>query len=776
MNRLLRYGIVVVCGLVSSFSVSEAATHKKSEPYVVVKQQVYPFSLKDVRLTPGIFQKAMELDKKWLLDLEADRFLCGFREEAGLKPKAPRYGGWETSGASGHTFGHYLSACAMMYAATGDEELLKKLDYIIGELDSCQQTVGTGFLAGFPRSKALFEEIARGDIRSNGFDLNEGWVPVYTIHKLFAGLIDVYRYTGDQRCYRILIRLSDWWVKIFKGLNDEQVAKILHCEHGGINEAMADVYALTGDRKYLELANRLNDRVLMDPLARREDKLSGKHANTQVPKVVGAIRQFELGCDSSYYTIADFFWNTVVHHHTYVIGGNSEAEHFGMPGKLCDRVTEKTCETCNTYNMLKLTKHLFQLQPTVEKADYYERALYNQILASQNPDDGMVCYFAPLASGSRKTYSSPYDAFWCCVGTGFENHARYGEFIYFTNDQDDLFVNLFIPSELNWKERGIRVTQRTSFPESDSIVYRFDMKKRQKFTLHLRYPSWAQAGYTLAVNGQPVGEETEPGQYLTISRKWAPGDEVTYVLKQTVRSEGILGDSTVRAYLNGPVVLAAPLADEQAVPVIVSERLTDAGHIVKRVGDGLHFKTTCAEPENVGLIPYYRIGGRRMMVFFNHFKPEEWKIRQADLAKRQDRERWLKEQTVSQFSPGEMQPERDHQLKGEKTQPGEFNGHKFREAKEGGWFSFEMEVLPDRPMNLLCKYWGGIVYWHMFDILIDNVLVAQENVHNWGDQFVERNYKIPLELTKGKSKVTVTLKAADEKNTAGPLFDCRIMK
>ncbi|MFV0467370.1 MAG: beta-L-arabinofuranosidase domain-containing protein, partial [Dysgonomonas sp.] len=420
-----------------------------------VISQLKPFRLADVRLTAGMFNHAMDLDEAWLLSLEADRFLSGFRSESGLTPKAPKYGGWESQGVAGQTFGHYLSALSMMYAATGNEELNERIKYSVNELDTCQQAFDLyGLVAAFPRAKGLFTEITNGDIRTEGFDLNGGWVPLYSMHKLFAGLIDVYHYTGNEQAYKVLLNLSEGLNHMLSGLTDDQIQKILICEHGGINESVAEVYALTGDVKYRILARRLNHKAVLDPLSRGKDELAGKHANTQIPKVVGVIRQFELTGDSILFRTADFFWNTVVHNHSYVIGGNSEAEHFGVPGRTYDRITDKTCETCNTYNMLKLTKHLFELNPSVEKADYYERALYNQILASQNPHDGMVCYMSPLSAGSRRGYSTPFESFWCCVGTGLENHSRYGEFIYHSDAKDNLYVNLFIPSVLTWKKRN----------------------------------------------------------------------------------------------------------------------------------------------------------------------------------------------------------------------------------------------------------------------------------------------------------------------------------
>ena len=752
-----------------------AGTGGDTQTRIVVRQARRSVPLGDVRITGGPFLHAQEMDRRWLLSMDPDRFLSGFRSEAGIETLVPRYGGWENSGASGHAFGHYLSAMAMMYAATGDEAVLEKIDYCVDALAECQEKEGTGLLAGFERSRALFDELARGDIRSQGFDLNGGWVPFYTLHKEFAGLVDICRYTPNKKAITVLVRFADWLDSLVSKLSDEQMARILVCEHGGMTEALADVYVLTGDDKYLDLARRFDHREFLRPLAEGLDSLPGKHANTQIPKIVGAIREYECSGEERYRRIAEYFWDRVVNHHSYAIGGNSEHEHFGAPDMLANRLSEGTCETCNTYNMLKLTHHLYLLDPRAEYADYYERALYNQILASQNPDDGMVCYMSPLGPGNRKTFSLPYDSFWCCVGSGMENHARYGEFVYHTDDSDGLYVNLYIPTVFDWKARGLRIDMTTEFPYSDEIRLRVDGDSRQRFALHLRYPEWA-AGYDVTVNGRAVKAGIGADRYVAIERKWRPGDEVRLTLRQTIRSEAIPGDTTLRAYLYGPVVLSSVLADDEEIPVIVTDRMSDAGAQIECTDrEKLRFETRSAQPVQKELIPYFEVGGRRMMVYYRHFPTATWKDRLEEMRMREHREEWLRERTVSQFTPGEMQPERDHAFRGEKTQPHEFQGRKYRETI-GGWFSFDMAVDPDVVNTLYCTYWGNRFYNHSFDIEIDGQKIGFENIHNWGAQYVERSYRIPEELTSGKTEVTVTLRAIREDAVAGPLFECRIMR
>lgn len=762
-------GIFII--IFSCFFLLGYSCGKKTEQ----KKQLKEFSLSDVELTDSPFKYAMDLDKKWLLSFDPDKFLSGFRSEAGLTPKATKYGGWESQGVAGQTFGHYLSALAQMYAATKDEALNLKIKYSINELDSCQLAFGNGLIAGFPRAKELFAEIKKGDIRTEGFDLNGGWVPLYNMHKLFAGLIDVYRYTENEQAYKVLIALANGFYDMFSNLSDEQIQKILICEHGGINESMADMYAITKDEKYLKLAHKLNHKAIIDPLVVRKDELVGKHANTQIPKIVGVIRQHELMPNDSLYRVADFFWNTVVRHHSYVIGGNSEAEHFGVPDRTYDRITDKTCENCNTYNMLKLTKHLYQLNPTPEQTDYYERALYNQILASQNPNDGMVCYMSPLSAGSARWFSTRFDSFWCCVGTGLENHAQYGRFIYFRDNADtELYVNLFIPSILTWKERGITLKQETKFPEEEVTRLLFEMEKPQTFALKLRVPSWIAEEATVLINGESVSQLTKKDGYIELKREWKNGDSITYGLPMAINSESALGDDRLRAFLYGPIVLAG-IVDSNTYPVVVGD-VDKPQELITKKADSLHFTLSGGKPSTMHLIPYYKTVDKKMMVYFQHYTADEWTKNSETILMKQNQEQWIKDQTISQFSPGEMQPERDHHFKGENLEVGEIEGRKYRKAIDGGWFSFDMEIKPNIPQDLVCTYWGNLGDIYKFEVLVDNISVSTVIIHWWGNQFMKKTYHIPNEITQNKEKVTVTFKAIDKKSVAGPLFDCKILK
>lgn len=668
----------------------------------------------------------------------------------------------------------------MQYAATGDEEFKSRVDYMVSELARCQKMykgLMTGYVGGIPEQERIFTEIYEGKVYSSGFDLNGGWVPIYTLHKLYAGLVDAYLYCNNEEAKDVVTKCADWLINITSNLDEAKFQQMISCEIGGMSEVLDAIYILTGEQKYLDIAKKFYHKAVLDPMVEGLDQLNGLHANTQIPKVLGCLTEYLATGEEDRYKLAAFFWDRVVHHHTYSMGGNSDSEHFGEPDHLYHRRTSGSAETCNTYNMLKLTKKLFQIDADAEMMDYYERALYNHILASQNPDNGMICYMSPLASGCRKEFSSPFDSFWCCVGTGLENHARYGEFIYATDKLDNLYVNLFIPSELNWEKRKVTLRQITDFPESDTIRYEMSMDDSQRFTLNLRYPGWCKEECVLKINGklQSLGK-ARPGHYIPLKRKWKNGDRIELVIPQSISSEEALGDSTLRAYLNGPIVLAAALEDgNNDVPVVVTEDLKDAGGIVKKVS-GHNFEMEKVWPQTVQMKPYYLSTGDRTVVYFEHYTPELWNQRKEQVLKQRNKEEWIRQQTVSHFQPGEMQPERDHLFDGVNLELGEIQGRKYRKAVDGGSFSFQMDVIPDVPMDLMCTYWGNLGDIYKFVVEVDGTPVSTVIIHWWGNQFIDKTYHIPAEVTRGKNKVKVTFRALDAKSVAGPLFDCKILK
>lgn len=509
-----------------------------------------------------------------LLTLDADRLLAPYRKEAGLPPKAENYPNWENTGLDGHIGGHYLSALAQMYASTKNPEIGKRLNYMLDELAQCQSD--DGYLGGVPNGRKIWQEIASGDIRAGRFNLNGGWVPLYNIHKIFAGLRDAWHYTHDRRARQMLIALTDWMERTTHNLTDEQMQQMLYSEHGGLNEIFADVAALTNDKRYLRLAHRFSDNELLEPLLRREDCLTGMHANTQIPKVIGYKRIAEVEGLTAWAQAAEYFWQQVVGHRTISIGGNSVREHFHPHTDFSSMLTsEQGPETCNTYNMLRLSKMLYCTSDEGRYIDYYEQALYNHILSSQHPEQGGLVYFTPMRAGHYRVYSQPHTSFWCCVGSGMENHARYGELIY-AERKGELTVNLFIPSEARWQ--GGVVRQTTAFPEEETTTLTLIPKRNgARFRLRVRIPSWCTVEkMQLTLNNQPI-EKLIEGDYLLIDRRWQRGDNIKVTLPMALRAVVMPDQSANYSFMYGPIVLAASLGEEGQEGLFADE--SRGGHI-----------------------------------------------------------------------------------------------------------------------------------------------------------------------------------------------------
>jgi len=525
---------------------SRSAT-SKDRVSPVVRLEAEPFRLQDVRLLDVPFKHAMELDRKYLLSLDADRLLHVFRLRAGLPSTARPYGGWMAPDhvSRGEFVGLYLSACAEMFAGSGDEQVKQKANQVVVGLAECQEKIGTGYL----------------HTHADTFTTRcEAPPPFwYQIHKVMAGLMDTYLYCDNRQALEVAEKLGDWACRSAEPWTDPQMQNMLEPEHGGINEAMANLYALTGDAKYLRLSLRLDHMAVIGPASKREDRLTGLHANTQIPKFIGAARQYELTGKPWLKTASTFFWETVVRERSYVIGGHSLGEFFTPKEKLSQALGPNTCETCNTYNLLKLTRHLFCWEPRAEYADYYERALYNQILGSQNPETGMMCYFTPLSFDRecRKEYCTPEDSFWCCTGTGIENHAKYGDSIYFHYREVGLYVNLFIASELHWQAKGLVLRQETNYPEEGRTRLRFACGKPVELELHIRHPAWAVSGFRIRINGVEQTLEDKPGSYATLAREWRNGDTIEVLMPFSLRTEGFRDNPRRVAFLHGPLVLCA---------------------------------------------------------------------------------------------------------------------------------------------------------------------------------------------------------------------------
>ena len=770
-----------------AFAISGCSSHKlnyiKSTGPEVVSFRVLPFRLTDVKLLDGPFLHATELDAKLLLTYDPDRLLSRFYSEAGLKPKAEQYMGWENETIAGHSLGHYLSACSMMYQTTGNSRFLERVNYIVGELKLIQDANGNGYLGAFPKGKKILEnEVAKGDIRSQGFDLNGIWAPFYTEHKMMAGLRDAYRLCQNKTALEVEKRFADWLDGIVSPLNDEQVQKMLRCEHGGISETLADLYADTKDEKYLRISKIFYQKAILDSLKEEKDILPGKHCNTNIPKLIGLSRIYELIGDTSDRKAAEFFWKTVVNHHSYVTGGNGNEEYFGPEDKLRNRLGEGTTETCNVYNMLKLSEHLFEWEASARVADFYERALFNHILSSQNPVTGNVTYNLSLDMGGFKDFQDPF-SFTCCVGSGMENHSKYGKNIFYHND-NELFIFQFIASQLTWKEKGIILTQKTSFPEEQGSGYEFKCEKPVKLTLQIRYPSWAMKGIEIKVNGNLKKVTTQPGSFVPIEKTWETGDRVEVNIPFTLRLESMPDDSNRVAVMYGPLVLAGDLGpvtdslskDAMYVPVMMTDKRDPSIWMKSVEGKPNSFiSVNTGRPHDVVFKPFYATYDRRYSIFWDLLNEHEWVIRKEEYNADQERIKKLKEAEIDFVQPGEMQPERNHNFKGEKSSAGSFKERTNRDSR-GGWFSFDLKTITHAPVALVVDYWGGFPGAKTFDILVNNKIIATENISNKKDgQFISVQYDIPEECLKNRSKITVRFQAQPG-NMAGPVFGVRTIR
>jgi len=750
----------------------------KVQPVVQVKAFAFPLS--DVKLLQSPFIKAMQLDSAYLLSLSADRLLYRFYKNAGLPVKDSIYGGWESDGLSGHTLGHYLSAASMMYVSTGNVEFKKRIDYIVTELERCQLARKTGYIGAIPKEDSIFGKVAKGEIKSSGFDLNGGWSPWYTVHKVMAGLCDAYLYCNSNKALKLVTGMADWTYNTVNHLPDSTRLKMLNCEYGGMNDVLANIYSFTGNKKYLDLSYKFYDEFVMGKLAQRIDPLPGKHSNTNVPKAIGSARQYELTGNKSDQTIASFFWETMVHKHSYVIGGNSNYEYCGEAGKLNDRLSDNTCETCNTYNMLKLTRHLFAWQPSAQLMDYYERALYNHILASQNPENGMMTYFVPLRMGTKKQFSDQFNTFTCCVGSGIENHAKYAEQIYSYDGKNNLFVNLFIPSVLNWKEKNIRITQTNYIPESKQVKLIVSSATPASFTLKIRKPSWSNTTALIKVNNTPVKTETDTGGYLTATRIWKNADVVTVDLEMNLYTEAMPDNPNRIAFKYGPLVLAGLLGKEKPDPVIGVPVLLTSNRNVNdwiQPTSSLQFQMkSVGKPFDVKLIPFYQTYDQYYSVYWDYFTPEDWARLQADYEAEKKRLQQIESRTIDNFRVGEMQPERDHNLKAtERSYVSDAMDRMGREARSNNYFEFEMKVNPSTNNSLLLTYIGDDKD-RLFDILVDGVkLVTEEWKGGKTGKFYDVEYKLPVAMISGKTKITVKIDANHGK-TAGRVFGVRTIK
>ncbi|WP_297094808.1 glycoside hydrolase family 127 protein [uncultured Draconibacterium sp.] len=746
------------------------------------------FDLSDVRLLDSEFKNAQEQDIAYLMALDPDRLLAPFLREAGLEPKAESYPNWENTGLDGHIGGHYLTALSLMYASTGNTEMKERLDYMISELKRCQDANGNGYIGGVPGGQTAWDEIKSGNIRAGGFSLNGKWVPLYNIHKTYAGLRDAWLYAHSETAKQMLIDMTDWMLDLVSGLNDEQIQTMLNSEHGGLNETFADVAEITGDDKYLELAKKFSHHVILDPLIKHHDELNGKHANTQIPKVIGYQRIAELDGDSAWSDAALFFWDEVVNGRSVAIGGNSVREHFHPKDDFSEMISSvEGPETCNSYNMLKLTKMLYPTFGNNSKfIDYYERTLYNHILASLNPDNGGLVYFTPMRPNHYRVYSQPQTSFWCCVGSGIENPGKYGEMIYAHTDKS-LYVNLFIPSVLNWEAKNTELVLESQFPDEDKVFLTINPNEKTNFELHLRYPSWVEEGaLKVLVNGKNAKYQVSENGYAVVTREWEKGDKVELVLPMKVTVEQLEDGSNNYAYEYGPIVLAAktgtedlkglyadasrmghvahgkmiPLKDR---PVVVSSADNLPSMLEKESGDKLAFKLNNLYPEEyesgLELLPFYRIHESRYNIYWSQATKEEMNDMIRQVEEEEKARIALDAITVDKVESGEQQPESDHFVKFERSRIGYANDYHYRETSD--FFSYNLKN-PDKKGRFLHLKYFDSGYPRTAEILVNNKSVGTLEL-NGGDENAILEKVIPIpESEVAKQELVFKVQASND--------------
>jgi len=588
-----------------------------------VPWKVRPFSMKQVRLGQGPCTAAMEADRKYLHSLPPDRLLHTFRINAKIASSAQPLGGWEAPDCElrGHyAGGHYLSAVALMYASTGDDDLKKNGDMVVAELAKCQKSMSDGgYLSAFPVE--FFDRLRNRE---------RVWAPFYTIHKIMAGLLDMYLYTGNEQALEVLEKMAGWTAGYTGSFSYDHMQRILGTEYGGMGETLSNLYAVTGKPYYLHVAQRFDKKWFFDPLAAHRDELKGLHVNTHIPQVLAAARYYELTGDRYYRDIAEYFWDEVVSERSYCTGGTSNHESWNTdPGKLANELSTNTTEDCCAYNMMKLTRHLFGWNPEARYMDYYERLLFNHRLGTINPDDGTMMYYLPLASGYWKVFGKPYDSLWCCTGTGSEEYAKLTDTIYF-HDDDSLYVNLYVDSSLEWPEKGLQVKQETRFPEQQGTTLTITAKSGQQVAINLRVPYWAEAG-NVKVNGATLPVFSSPSSYLTLERAWKTGDKVEINLPMKLHIDAMPDDQSLQAMMYGPLVLAGRFdavskemlygdyepkpTDQHKVPDIVADANKPTAWVEADSKQPLTFRAL-GQSQDMTLVPLYQVINDRYAVYW----------------------------------------------------------------------------------------------------------------------------------------------------------------
>ncbi len=773
-----RLRVLFLASLVTVLTACRPAEKEK-----ISSPQIAPFELGDVRLLPGPFEEARRRNLGYLLEADVDRLLHMFRVTAGLPSSAEPLGEWESPDIEvrGHTLGHYLTACALVFASTGDEELKARADRIVGELALCQNAIGNGYVSAFPET--FFDRLEAGE---------KVWAPWYMIHKTMAGLLDVHLRTGNRQALEVLEGMAVWVGNRTGRLTFDEMQKTLETEFGGMNEIFYNLYALSGNPEHLDLAERFNHEKIIRPLVNHQDHLKGLHANTTIPKIVGLARGFELTGIQELRTASEFFWREVVDARAYVTGGTSNYEHWrSEPGIFATELSEPAHESCCTYNMLKLTRHLFSWTGDVRYADYYERALFNGILSTQNPRDGSFMYFVPMSSGMWKPFMKPWNTFLCCNGTGIESFAKLQDSIYFHN-VDGIYINLFIASEVDWRDKGFRLRQETAFPEQEGSTFLVRVEKPVELALHIRMPSWLKSDAVVHVNDTTVESPSSPGRFVTLRRTWNDGDRIVVELPMGLRLERLPDDDKTAAVLYGPIVLAGELGTEGMTdamkagfkepetnlmwlrdvtslyhspsvepPQFVVNDENPEAWIRPVEGESLAFETHgVGRPSDVKLVPFYKLFGERYAIYWNLLSEEEWRERAAGAR--------LPDGVIDQIKINDPWSERRHNFQAFEFERG--TGESGDWVQSSFWLKVDLSVAPDRKVRLRCSYSTDTEA--EFDVMIDGEPLATEHFQTSGD-LVEAEYPIPPEMIKGKTRVSAMFEAHPEKST-GRLVGCSV--
>ncbi len=749
-----------------------------------------------VRLLEGPFRSARDLNLQTLYRYDHRRLLAPYMIDAGLEPEAPRYPNWESMGLDGHTAGHYMSALAHA-AAEGEAEARKRLEEMAAALARCQQAHGDDYVGGIPGGHEMWSSVAAGRIESTGFSLNGRWVPLYNLHKTLAGLRDAWQIAGVEAARPVFLALADWCRRLIAGLTDDQVQDILRTEHGGMNEVLADAAEASGDPRLIEAAQRFSHRAILDPLAAGEDRLSGLHANTQVPKVIGFQRIADLTGDERMARASLHFWERVVNSRTLAFGGNSVSEHFPGPEQAIQFVEHREGpETCNTYNMLRLTEMLFAGRPEERFAAFAERALLNHILSTQHPEHGGYVYFTSARPCHYRVYSQPEKAFWCCVGTGMENHGRYARFLY-ARSEDRLWVNLFAASELDWQEKGLKLRQETRFPDESVSRLRFEAEEPVDIGVQIRWPEWSRS-LRLKVNGEDWPASGDPGSYVEVRRTWRTGDSVEIGLDMALRFEAVPGLDEFGAILYGPVLLAAPagaegldglLAEDGRMDHIAQGPLlpmTEAPVLVGGLAHALASMTPVpgrplafTAPDSVRpqafrsmeLIPFFRLHDQRYVMTWRRLDEAGYERMKQAAAEEEKARLALDAATLDQVAPGRQQPEAEHGYQGEKAESGLWQGRHWRHSP--AWFSYDLDPKGRKELDLMIVCSGSDE--RSFQILINGEAFQEVRLSRaLPNGFVELRWPIPDRLL-GSGRITVRFQA-NAGSLAGGIFDIRLLK